>query len=352
MTGSDAPVPSVAVVTVTYGSRWGSLFEVLSALTQTGSPVADIVVVDNGSDYDVRERAEPLDARIHVVRLAGNAGSAVGFRVGIATACERQRGELIWLLDDDNRPRSDALARLIACFQSLGSSTANAVAAIRPDLREFVLAATGLMRIRIPPNSFLGFHAALIPEKAMRRVRARNTAWRDEARMLQRVDVQYVPYGGLLFHRDWVTRIGLPREDFYLYADDYEFTSRIPAAGGRIVLCPGAKVEDLEKSWHQKPGRSHVYFARDANLRRLYYSIRNGVFLERSRFVSSAAVYWMNRVVYLAALTAYSLFVDRDPWLSFGRLRLLVRAMHDGDRGRLGRVMEADWHRKLGSGAY
>lgn len=345
------PAPNVVVVIVTYGNRWTPLSRVLAALLANDPPIAEIVVVDNGSPEPVTDRATALDPRIHVVRLASNTGSAAGFRAGIDTAHRRAGGEMIWLLDDDNRPAPGALRELLECYAALGGVPENTVAGIRPDLREFVLAAGGFMRIRVPPDSFLGFHVGLVPEKALRRLRVRGapaTAVRNRER---RVEVQYAPYGGLLFHRSWVDRIGLPREDFYLYGDDYEYTSRIAGHGGRIVLCPAAVIEDLEQSWHRKASRAHVYFDREASLHRLYYSIRNGVFLERSRFVRSRLLYGLNRVVFLAGLAAHSLAVDRDPRLTFGRLRLLRRAMADGDHGRLGCIADSEWGAKLASGA-
>lgn len=334
--------PPVAAVTVTYGARWHLLRQVLDALRLHHAAIADIVVVDNGSSDDVAAHVEALgDPRIRVVTLARNTGSASGFRAGIAAAVEHGVGELIWLLDDDNVPRPRGLALLLDAYRKLGEDWRNAMLALRRDRTEFVLAARGLMQVRIADNSFLGFHLRHVVQKIERRYQRANALATDTPWERPLSDVGYAPYGGLLFHRRWVEAVGLPDASFFLYADDYEFTSRFAALGGRIVLCAPSEIVDLERSWHRTAPRTHHLFAADASPMRLYYSVRNRAYLESQRFVRSRLAYGCNVALYLTAIALHAAIVDRAPRATLTRLRMIIGALRDGWSGRLGRVEPA-----------
>jgi len=48
--------------------------------------------------------------------------------------------------------------------------------------------------------------------------------------------------------RECVERVGYPREDLIVYADDREYTARICASGGRLVFVPDSVIEDIDLS--------------------------------------------------------------------------------------------------------
>ena len=347
---SISALPQVAVVTLTYGRRWHLLSAVIAELLQHDTAISDIVVVSNAAQDNLAERL-PQSAmpRVHFVPLAENLGSAEGYARGIRYASELTDIDLIWLLDDDNRPQAGALNKLLAAYAILGNNPDCAVAALRQGNRESTLAAHGLMQIGIRPNSFLKFHAADLYAKVARR-------WRE--RKIQNVDaykspltrIGYAPYGGLLFHRHWVQRIGLPDARYFLYADDYEYSSRFGINGGAIYLCASAVVEDLEASWYKHRVRVHPLFEEDAKLGRLYYSTRNSAHLEASRFVKSWLVYYFNVALYLSALSLQSLLVQRKPRHTLARLRLILSALRAGWRGELGATLPAALQIKIRSG--
>jgi GT2 family glycosyltransferase len=329
----------VCVVTVTYGSRWHLLKQTLQRVLAHDERIRCVIVVDNASTYSVAQAVEELGSnQILVRRLPENTGSANGFGVGIQAAADRGEEELVWLLDDDNMPAPGALPKLLAAYEMLGRDRRAALLALRPRSREYRLAAQGLMKIEIRRNSFLGFHVGALADKAKRRLLERRLSSNHRDRCPRPlVEVGYAPYGGLLFHRSWVERIGLPRKDYFLYADDYEYTSRIPAAGGSIFLCATAQVDDLDVSWHLRKTRVHHLFESSADLGRLYFSIRNRTHLEVTRFVSSRALYCLHAYLYLGLITIQSLITDLSPLHSGRRLMLIIAAMRDGMAGRLGK---------------
>jgi hypothetical protein len=184
------------------------------------------------------------------------------------------------------------------------------------------------------PNSFLGFHLAEVPAKIGRRLRSPSEAQVTNP-PYPLVQIGMAPYGGFWFHKGWVERIGLPDDRLYVGLDDYEYTGRVVAKGGRIYLCAASEVVDLETSWHHKPVSSKLWVAPDVDKTRLYLTVRNAAFLE-SRLVSRRWLYLLNREFYLLFLALVGLVTDRAPDTLIARLALIRKAIGDGDSGRLG----------------
>ncbi len=326
------------VVTVTYGDRFHLLRDVIDAAFEAGA--GTVVVVDNGaapaSRVGIDREKQARGDRLEVVRLSENLGSAGGFKAGLEKAQRRAECEFIWLLDDDNAPRPDALLRLWHAYSVLGADPGNTLLSLRRNQKEQVLAATCGVPVNIAPNTFLGFDLKQVPAKLWRRLVRAGPG--EEPVRFPLVSVGYAPYGGFFFHRGWLDRVGLPDERLYLYGDDHEFTLRFVRAGGRIYLCATSEVVDLETSWHHKPVASRPWVSPEADERRAYYGLRNRVQLEKA-FVSSRIAYWTNVSAYLGFLLVAGLLRERRPGHFVRRARLLLRALQDGRDDRLGKAV-------------
>jgi GT2 family glycosyltransferase len=326
--------PITCAVIVTYADRLELLTRVIRAAMACA--VAKVVVVDNASSARTREglfslRDEYPDA-LHVLTLLDNTGSAGGFKAGMQYAAELPGIEFLWLLDDDNVPCPDALERLFDAYRLLGSNPDRVLLSLRRTAAQGA-PARDARSLRAPrPNSFAGFHWRDVPAKLWRRMCGPRTA--EDAPLRA---VHMAPYGGLWFHRRWLGRIGLPDERFYLYGDDHEFSLRFAAAGGRLYLCEPSVVIDVDTSWHHRPTRSHPLVASESDERRLYYTLRNRVFLER-RDVTTGWAYRCNRTLYLVYLFALALLRGQAPRALLRRGRLIGAALAAGDEGRLGRA--------------
>jgi len=272
---------------------------------------------------------------LEVVTVSENCGSAGGFMAGLVKARTCVRCERIWLLDDDNAPRPDALRRLWHAYGLLGADPDNTLLSLRRNQKEQVLAVTQGVPVRFVSNSFVGFHLKLVPARLWRR-RAR-AGRREEPVRLPLVSVGFAPYGGFFFHRAWLDRVGLPDERLYLYGDDQEFSLRFVRAGGRIYLCAASEVVDLEVSWHHRPVASRPWVSPDAAEQRLYYGLRNSVRLEKD-FTTSPIAYWANVCAYLGFLLVWGLLRDRRPAHLMRRFRLLLRALRDGRKDCFGKA--------------
>lgn len=323
----------IFVVTVTYGQRRSLLEQMLTATLAEG--VRDIVIVDNGAGWDVTELVSQYpEVRLHVIPMGANQGSAAGFVAGISAALQ-DGAEMIWLLDDDNRPLPGALRALLDAYDALlahgGGKQDTAVLAFRPEHQADV--AMGVPQARINPrrSSFLGFHVLDIPYKLWRR-----TPWgspRVRHGLPATVELDVAPYSGLLLHRETIEAIGLPRTDFVLYADDSEWSYRITRRGGRIVLVTAARVEDLESSWNIKQnfGSSISGLLCGTGDLRAYYSTRNAAYLFTHCLLGSGPWRTFNLDVYMLLLWCMAWIKGRRE-----RYKLLDQAVRDGVDGRLG----------------
>ncbi len=326
------PKKNTYVVTVTYGDRKSFLLEVLDALSDID--VSTVVVVDNGAAWPVKvELTAQYTGFVDVVELGRNTGSAMGFSTGIQRALDLG-AEYIWLMDDDNRPRSDTLQKLFENYSREVKTTQHdrlAVLAFRPEHQADVAMGVSAHRINPHTNSFRGFHVFDIPYKIWRRL-----PWgkpRVRSRLPTTVQMKQAPYSGLLFHRDLILAIGLPNTDFVLYADDNEFTYRIARLGGRVLLVTAAMLDDLESSWNIKARFSNSFagLLRGSGDFRAYYCMRNGVYLDTISVKEDAFMFWINRTVYMGVLFLFSLALKEVK-----RYRLLRIAVRDGLSCRLG----------------
>ena len=244
--GSSKHQP-VFAVTVTYGQRREMLQQMLAGTLAEG--ISDFVVVDNGAHWDVTELAAQFPAAtIRVVAMGGNQGSAAGFAAGMSRALEAG-AEMIWLLDDDNRPQAGALATLLNAYDGLlaegGGRHNTAVLAFRPEHQAGV--AMGCRLTRQPARS--SFSAScpghslqvLAPYALGQAARASHSTCRASGSISRPI----VASSCIGSHRT----IGLPRIDFVLYADDSEWSYRITDAEGQIMLITAARIEELESSW-------------------------------------------------------------------------------------------------------
>ncbi len=314
----------VAAVVVTYGHRKFFLERVVQSLLSQG--VARIVVVDNGAQWDVSSIASEA---VHVVKTGNNLGSAAGFAVGLECTLARN-AEMIWLMDDDLAPEEGCLKRLLQVFEEHSSPAPLAVLAARRASLQSVC----LKSKRLPQyprtSSFLGVSISDILPKIIERLRQAKRS--SIAAQGNSIRLRVATYGGLLFHRSLIELIGLPRTDYVLYVDDLEFTYRITAKGGQIVLVTTAVLDELELTWSSRGShKSAAHSLLFGPAFRVYYTVRNMTNFERRQRDVNLLGYFANRTAYLCLLFTMALFCGR-----VRRFRLLMEAIWAGSTGRLG----------------
>jgi len=325
-----ASIEAISVVTVTYSDRLSTLFPMLTAVHAQG--VRHAIVYCNGVTEEVRSRviqfAQQLDIDVELPGADYNAGSAVGYSQGLACAFSRANTDSALLLDDDNIPEGDCISTLAVALEQ---SKAAAVCALRKD-RPYLVAvanAGNADAMILRPGQVFNFDVRMTMSRTVRKIFRVGSA-RPSAEKI--IAIPRAPYGGLLIPRHSYERVGGPNASMVLYADDLEFSERLAAAPGGLLLVADAFVDDAEESWNMNAKRQSAA-ARLANASpdfRLFYSVRNAVYLDFRRGGFSL---WLliNSLFFLATTLSASLMRGR-----LKNAAVLIFAFIDGVRGHLG----------------
>lgn len=263
---------SVLAIVLTYNAP-KAIGRCLSAIYAQTRPPDQVLVVDNGGDVPVSPPA--FDAGgglpgLEIVRLRENLGPAGGHAEGLRRFVQSPFTHA-WVMDDDCIPQSDSLALLVA--------------------RAAEPAAPGLL---FP--TWIDYPTGRV------------TNW--------------PAWCGFLVNRAVVADVGLPRADFFWWAEDAEYLWwRIPQAGHAVARVDEAVV--VHRRARLTPSKPPW---------KVYYEIRNSVyyrlFIQRRQ----------GRRFYRLGRTLVKVFVRILTQPGRGRkLALYFRGIFDGLTGRLGK---------------
>jgi len=322
----------ISVVTVTYGNRWQYLQQMISPLLGEKN-ISRIVIVDNGSNYDLRLELDNLhSSKIHLIQLANNTGSANGFKSGIDFVQEKNETAFVYLLDDDNVIQENTINALIYFWDSSGAKNKNvqvALLSLRNDRKYLVNAARGESLLTLFPNGnlFLGFDLLRLPRILLLKIKSKY--FRNRKNEMKARKIPMAPYGGLFFHRDIISVIGLPDDRFFVYTDDFEFTYRITKTHGEIWLIPESEIQDV--SINQLYRSKHSLFRSrylEAKGNIAYFSVRNPTFFSSRKLVTSQTIFRINIAVYTCYLFLLAIFTGK-----LKRFKIYLKAVSDGLKG-------------------
>jgi len=224
--GGSAVEPVVVAVVVAF-QRCELLLAGLAALAaQTRRPDL-VVVLDNastdGTPDAVRTWTAAHDLPVDLVVLPRNTGGAGGFAAGLARAVHRHGADLVWLMDDDTVPRPQALAAALAARRE-HPGAAPAVVASRVVWTDGRLHPMNTPRVR--------------PGATVAELR--------DALAAGATPVRSASFVAVLVDAAAVRTDGLPVAAFFLWNDDFEFTTRLLRHRRGISLGdrgPAAEVE-------------------------------------------------------------------------------------------------------------
>jgi GT2 family glycosyltransferase len=235
-------VLNVHAVVVAY-NRQELLGEALAAITSQSRPPEVVHVIDNASadDTALMVRSEFPDVRLHT--LPTNTGGAGGFTAGLALALS-SGADLVWLMDDDTVPTATALEQLLLAYERYPGQRPAAVASkvVWTDGRDHPMNTP-----RIRP----GVSRTQLAEAAA----------------VGCAPVRSASFVSLLVAAGDVRSVGLPEADYFLWNDDFEFSTRLlrDSVG---LYCPASVVEH----------RTRTFGSTDADPGdRFYYEVRNKI---------------------------------------------------------------------------
>lgn len=290
-------------IIVTYSDRFHLLSKVIESCLTNG--VGNVIVVDNNSCTNSKQQLKLLikrNSKLKVIWNDANLGSAKAFKQGLILA-NQSNGQYILLLDDDNMLEPGALDILKKHWINKKSNKTKCLLAYRPDRKLYkeAIQTKNPEYVLGSPNSFYGFD---IWDKISGLFEKKPFYYSD----ITSGKIAYAPFGGMFFEKSLIQEIGYPREDFFLYSDDHEWSFRIYKLGFSIELLINSRIQDLEASWAlQKPNKKVSIFKRlkEANPFRLYYTIRNRLIFEQEHRVTSRILHTFNRKVFSCILFAF-----------------------------------------------
>ena len=251
--------PRVAAVVVTYNRRQ-LLMESLAALQAQTRPADTVIVVDNASTDESAAAVRERFPDVTLERLARNTGGAGGFAFGMALALAGD-ADLIWLMDDDTVPEPGALAALLdARDRHPGGPPA--------------LIASRVVWTDGRPHPMNTPRVKPFAREAERRAAA--------AAGCQ--PIRSASFVSVLVDARVAAARGLPQADYFLWNDDFEFTTRL-LRGQAGLLCPASVVVH----------KTAAFGATDLDPGpRFFYEVRNKIWTLRS----GAALAPAERVLY------------------------------------------------------
>jgi len=216
MAAATTGQPRVAAVVVTYNRR-DLLLESLAAVHGQLRPPDVVIVVDNASADDTAAAVRKHYPAVQLAELPRNTGGAGGFAYGMALALAGG-ADLIWLLDDDTVPEPGALAALL---DASGHRTATPPVLVASR----VVWTDGRAHPMNTPR----------PKPFM------STAERQAAAAAGCLPIRSASFVSVLVDAEACRRRGLPQAGYFLWNDDFEFTTRL-LRGQPGWLCPASVV--------------------------------------------------------------------------------------------------------------
>ena len=247
---TNLPGPSTVVIIVTY-NRKHLLLECINALLAQTHPIDHILIINNastdGTPQTLRENGYLDKPLIELITLPQNVGGAGGFNYGLKHAFEA--GFMwFWLMDDDTIAAPDALQQLLEARDSFPA-----------DCRPNLLAGKAIWTDG-------SLHPMNIP-----RLDTSNPEQTVLATECRTAPIRYTTFVALLLHRSLVKQYGLPLADYFIWADDIEYTARILRTEFGILVPASIVTHKTRKK----------YTHRTESGSRYYYHIRNNLWTLR-----------------------------------------------------------------------
>jgi GT2 family glycosyltransferase len=251
--------PRVAAVVVTWNRR-EMLLEALAAVQAQSRPADTVIVVDNASDDGTAAAVRGGFPSVRLAETGRNLGGAGGFAYGMALALA-DGADLIWLMDDDTVSGPDALRELTRARASQPSQPGSPSPAGSPG----------------PPPALIASRVLWTDgrEHPMNTPRAKplaTAAERSAAAAAGCIPIRSASFVSILVDAAQCRERGLPKADFFLWNDDFEFTTRL-LRHNTGWLCPASVVVHKTRTFgstNVDPGE------------RFFYEVRNKIWMLRT----------------------------------------------------------------------
>lgn len=234
----------VAAVVVTYNRKvlLAKCIEKLQAQTKT----LDILIIDNASTDGTESLFDKEIENIYYYNTGSNLGGAGGFSYGIKKAVE-QGYDYLWILDDDTLPTPTALEELLRKDEELNGE-----------------------------YGFLSSKVLWKDESICTMNIQKMTKWKQLKKFDDESSIQYASFVSLFIKATKVREVGLPYKEFFIWADDWEYTRRISKTE-KCYYVP----KSIVHHWCNSNVGANIITADPNRMDRFRYMYRNDVVMYR-----------------------------------------------------------------------
>lgn len=310
---------SYSVLVVTY-NRLSKLKKCVECIKAQTFRADQVIIVNNNSNDGTREYLDETgqsDERFQIVHMEENLGGAGGFAKGVE---EFVRGNTQWLImiDDDAMIRPDYAANTADRIRKDGSQEYSAYAG------------TVYENGRIALN-----HRRVLAGRIINREQPVDA----DQYTRDSFPCDQATFCGLVINRRIVEKIGLPRDDFFIWNDDAEYCMRIKTVGN-ITVVP-ASIIDHECD-NPEGVNNIAVFGRFKE--KEYYGVRNRIIVAR-HYYTRLTTWWIVLFIWLRILkqrlwTIKTILTGNnteDREAAGYNIQLLTRAYRDGLKEKTGR---------------
>jgi GT2 family glycosyltransferase len=278
---------------VTYGNRIQLILPTIIEYLEKTKAV--IIVVCNGVDSNVLDILVQLQfnypERLLLSNTKSNLGSAGGFATLFKTAKKINPTTLL-VLDDDCYITIENLYKLNTILEKSNNQVFSCFREGREYMKR-IKDGLDFSNTIARKNSFMGFDLIRYFKRYIEK---------EKTVLYTNPKIPFAPYSGLVLKNKALKNCNLPRKEFYLYADDTEFTFNLAKDFG-IILLTDIEILEREKSWNVEKNTSAASRIWDGKENfRVYFSTRNQVYLDLNLF-SDNKIYFFFNVCFFTFIT-------------------------------------------------
>ena len=249
----------VFALVVTY-NRLAELKVCLSRLARQKDSLDHIVIINNNSTDGTAEYLETQKGKYTVINPGKNVGGAGAYNIGLKW-CVMNGADWIWCIEDD----------LLVPGEFLRT------------------AKNWISNVTAGENIKLGYvYPSVLSIHNRRKIDCAIFLSTPGKKLQEAYSINRAQFGGLLINSAAVKEAGLPIKEFFIYYDDWEYTSRISKLGWECYWLSSVYV------WHNsgvKPPSKPYLHGRPEEMWKFYYGIRNELAIMRTQRRFSYAKY-------------------------------------------------------------
>lgn len=238
----------ILAIVVTY-NRKELLTECLEALLHQECSFLDVLIVDNASTDGTYEYIEPIlkNKRVIYENTGANIGGAGGFNYGMKIAVKLNY-DYVWMMDDDTIVKKDSLTKLLEADEKLKGNY-------------------GFLSSR-----------ALWTDGNICRMNRQKLKRGEQNKELPKIC--FASFVAFFTKTDVIREVGLPIKEFFIWADDVEYSHRIQLKYD-CYLVPNSEVI------HKTKNNIGSNIAKDdERIERYKYAFRNETFIARKKNIN------------------------------------------------------------------